>query len=95
MDGETTAITSESATSEPRTLVPSRGGTLKKRNSLKRSSSLRRSDSRKSLAAGSVRSLRLGDGEKYEGSDLYSAFFTPVPTKGNPTDILANRFQGR
>ena len=83
----------ETAMSQSQTLTPSRGGTLKKRNSLKRGGSLKRSNSRKSVAAGSVRSLALGDKEKYEGSDVYSAFFTPVPTKGQPTEILASRFQ--
>ena len=85
---------SNSVMSQSQTLTPSRGGTLKKKNSLKRASNLKRSSSRRSLTAGSVRSLNLGDKEKYEGSDLYSAFFTPVPTRGNPTEILANRFQG-
>ena len=79
--------------SQSQTLTPSRGGTLKKKNSLKRGASLKRSGSRKSLAAGNVKSLALGDKEKYKGSDIYSAFFTPVPTKGQPTEILANRFQ--
>ena len=85
---------SDSVMSQSQTLTPSRGGTLKKKNSLKKSNSLRRSGSRRSLGAGSVQSLILGDKEKYEGADLYSAFFTPVPTRGNPTEILANRFQG-
>ena len=85
---------SDSVMSQSQTLTPSRGGTLKKKNSLKKSGSIKRSGSRRSLAAGSVKSLALGDRDKYEGSDLYSAFFTPVPTQGNPTEILANRFQG-
>ena len=57
---------------------------------------MRRSGSRKSLRAGSVRSLNLGDREKYgaEGADdVNSAFAVPIPTDGNPTDALANRFQ--
>lgn len=57
---------------------------------------MRRSGSRKSLRAGSVRSLNLGDREKYgaEGADdMNSAFAVPIPTDGNPTDALANRFQ--
>jgi hypothetical protein len=83
-----------STMSQSQTVTPSRGGTLKKRNSLKKSASIRRSTSRRSLGAGSVKSLGLGDREKYEGSDFLSAFSTPVPTKGSPTDILANRFQG-
>jgi hypothetical protein len=84
---------SNSAMSQGETLAPSRGGTLKKKASLKRSSSLRRSSSRRSSRAGSVRSLALqpsGDSD-----ELHSAFYSPVPTSGNPTEILANRFQGR
>ncbi len=29
-----------------------------------------------------------------DGIDFNSIFYTPVPTSGNPTDVLANRFQG-
>lgn len=29
-----------------------------------------------------------------QGSEMNSAFYTPVTTKGSPTEILANRFQG-
>lgn len=37
----------------------------------------------------------LGEKEKYgEGEEYNSAFYTPVPTVGTPTDVLANRFQG-
>ena len=93
-DGNSSRQRSDSGMSQSQTLTPSRGGTLKKKNSLKRSGSLRRSGSRRSIAAGSVKSLALGDHEKYEGGNMYSAFFTPVPTKGNPTEILSNRFQG-
>ena len=49
------------------------------------------------MRAGSVRSLSLGDREKYgtDGSnDLNSAFVTPIPTNANPTEVLANRFGG-
>ena len=84
---------SNSAMSQGETLTPSRGGTLKKKASLKRGSSLRRSNSRRSSRAGSVRSLALqtaGDSD-----EMHSAFYSPVPTSGSPTEILANRFQGR
>ena len=87
-----------STISQSNTLLPSRGGTLKKKQSLKRGSSLKRSSSRKSQRAGSVRSLALGEKEKYadgQGEEMNSAFYTPVPTTGNPTEILANRFQGK
>lgn len=71
----------------------SRGGTLKKKGSVKRGSSLRRSSSRRSSRAGSVRSLALQTPADVE--DVRSAFYSPVPTTGNPTEILANRFQGK
>ena len=86
----------ESQMSQSQTLLPSRGGTLKKRGSLKKSGSIKRSLSRRSSYAGSVRSLSLGEKEKYAGNEeMKSAFYTPVPTSGNPTEMLANRFQGK
>jgi hypothetical protein len=84
---------SNSAMSQGETLTPSRQGTLKKKPSLKKSSSLRRSSSRRSSRAGSVRSLALQPTTDID--DMHSAFFSPVPTSGSPTEILANRFQGR
>jgi hypothetical protein len=72
--------------------APSRSGTLKKKNSVKRASSLRRSGSRKSLHAGSIRGVALDDDEP-SATRHNSVFYTPVPTSGSPTDILANRFQ--
>lgn len=75
--------------SQSHTLTPSRGGTLKKRQSLSRKNSLKRGGSRRGSRPGSVRSLTFAD-----GSEMQSAFFTPVPTTGSPTEILANRFQG-
>ena len=89
---------SDSVMSQSQTLTPSRGGTLKKKQSLKKSGSLKRSSSRKSNRPGSVRSLTLGERERYADGDpdemMNSPFYTPVPTTGNPTEILANRFQG-
>lgn len=83
---------SNSVMSQGETLLPSRGGTLKKKASLKRGSSLRRSSSRRSSRAGSVRSLALQP--TADDDEMRSAFYSPVPTTGNPTEILANRFQG-
>jgi hypothetical protein len=83
---------SNSVMSQGDTLIPSRGGTLKKKASLRRTGSMKRSSSRRSSRAGSVRSLALqpaGDTD-----ETHSAFYSPVPTTGNPTEILANRFQG-
>lgn len=86
---------SSSQMSQSHTVMPSRGGTLKKKASLRKTGSIKRSSSRRSSRAGSVRSLALGEKEKYgEGGEFNSAFYTPVPTVGTPTDVLANRFQG-
>lgn len=88
---------SQMSSSHSRSATPTRSSTLKKRASLTKRGSMRRSGSRKSMRAGSVRSLNLGDREKYgaEGADdVNSAFAVPIPTDGNPTNVLANRFQG-
>lgn len=70
----------------------SRGNTLKKKPSLRRGGSLKRSSSRRSMKAGSVRSLALQSST--DEQELHSAFYCPVPTAGNPTEALAARFQG-
>jgi hypothetical protein len=70
----------------------SRGNTLRKKASLRRSGSLKRSSSRRSMKAGSVKSLALQSNE--EEDQIHSAFFCPVPTTGNPTETLSSRFQG-
>lgn len=69
----------------------SRGNTLKKKGSLRRGGSLKRSGSRRSMKAGSVRSLALQS--PHDSEEMLSAFYCPVPTTGNPTEALANRFQ--
>lgn len=83
---------SNSVMSQGENLIPSRSGTLKKKASLKRGPSLKRSSSRRSSRAGSVRSLALQSTGDVD--EMHSAFFSPIPTSGNPTEILANRFQG-
>lgn len=99
-DGEQTGAgiyRADSTISQSHTLTPSRGGTLKKKGTLKKSGSVKRSSSRRSLRAGSVKSLGTGDKEDHAESwddEMNSAFYTPVPTTGSPTEILANRFQG-
>jgi hypothetical protein len=70
----------------------SRGNTLKKKASVRRSGSLKRSGSRRSMKAGSVKSLALQSSN--DPDEMHSAFYCPVPTTGNPTEALANRFQG-
>ncbi|KUI59435.1 Phosphatidylinositol 4,5-bisphosphate-binding protein SLM1 [Cytospora mali] len=69
----------------------SRSNTLKKKASLRKSGSIKRSGSRRSMKAGSVRSLALQSNT--DEDEMHSAFYCPVPTTGNPTDTLANRFQ--
>lgn len=71
----------------------SRGNTLKKKPSLRRGGSLKRSGSRRSMKAGSVRSLALQSTS--DPDEAHSVFYCPVPTSGSPTDVLANRFQGK
>jgi hypothetical protein len=66
----------------------SRSNTLKKRSSVRRTGSLKRSNSRKSLRAGSIRGFG-----GHDSGDFNSAFYTPIPTNGSPTEALANRFQ--
>ena len=81
---------SDSTKSQSHTLTPSRGGTLKKKQSLSKKGSVRRTGSRRNSHAGSVKD------QQYDGAnddEMNSAFFTPVPTTGTPTEILANRFQ--
>jgi hypothetical protein len=73
--------------------APSRSGTLKKKSSVKRSGSLKRSGSRRSAYAGSIRGVSVEDEERGAAREN-SVFYTPVPTSGSPTEILANRFQG-
>ncbi|KAF3168448.1 hypothetical protein TWF225_011768 [Orbilia oligospora] len=68
-------------TAEPPSRQPS---TLKKRNSFRRSSSLKRSGSR---------SRRSTVGEM-DSENPNSAFHSPVPSHGNPTEVLASRFSG-
>lgn len=95
-DGAPGLSRSNTNVSQGETTVPSRGGTLKKKASIKRGASLKRSGSRKSSYAGSVRSIQLGEKEKYEpAEEQNSAFYCPVPTSGSPTDVLADRFQGK
>lgn len=72
----------------------SRGNTLKKKTSISRKSSLKRSGSRRSLYAGSIKGVPTGDESAGPSSDN-SVFYTPIPTSGSPTDVLANRFQGK
>jgi hypothetical protein len=72
--------------------TPSRSNTLRKQKSLSRKSSLKRSSSRRSLKAGSIKGLPYDD---KNGVDQNSVFHTPIPTSGSPTEILANRFQGK
>lgn len=70
-----------------------RGNTLKKKPSLRRGGSLKRSSSRRSMKAGSVRSLALQSNT--DEDEMHSAFYCPVPTTGNPTEVLAGRFLGQ
>ncbi len=81
---------------QPTAALPSRGGTLKKKRSLSRKGSVKRSSSKRASRSGSLMGVGLGGQDDYTGDfgdEMNSAFFTPVPVTGNPTEILANRFQ--
>lgn len=69
--------------------TPSRNNTLRKKSSMRRTDSLKRSSSKRSLKAGSIS----GVGGANTSKEYNSAFSTPIPTQGSPTEILANRFQ--
>jgi len=92
LDGDLPPRSSSRASTLNQGSTPSRSGTLKKKGSIKRTASLKRSGSRKSLHAGSIRGVAIDDQEQGYGREQ-SVFYTPVPTKGSPTDILAERFQ--
>ncbi|CAE7209905.1 ph domain protein [Pyrenophora teres f. teres] len=92
IDGDVPQRSSSRSSTLNQGIAPSRSGTLKKKNSVKRSGSLKRSGSRKSIHAGSIRGVAIEDQERgYDRED--SVFYTPVPTKGTPTELLAERFQ--
>ncbi|KAI8939642.1 hypothetical protein NX059_003401 [Plenodomus lindquistii] len=92
LDGDLPQRSSSRASTLNQGAAPSRSGTLKKKGSVKRTGSLKRTGSRKSLHAGSIRGVTIDDQEHgYEREQ--SVFYTPVPTKGSPTEILADRFQ--
>lgn len=92
IDGDMPQRSSSRSSTLNQGIAPSRSGTLKKKNSVKRSGSLKRSGSRKSIHAGSIRGVAIEDQERgYDRED--SVFYTPVPTKGTPTELLADRFQ--
>lgn len=89
---------SDSQMSHAMSAPPSRAASVSRKGSLRKKASLRRSGSRRSLRAGSVRSMSLGERERYgaDGAeDFNSAFYVPIPTTGSPTDVLTERFQGK
>ena len=81
--------TTSTATTAVQASAPARSNTLKKRGSMRRTNSLKRSNSKRSLQAGSI----AGHGGVESNQEYNSAFSTPIPTQGAPTEILANRFQ--
>lgn len=91
-DGDVPQRSASRASTLNQGAAPSRSGTLKKKSSVKRSGSLKRSGSRRSTHAGSIRGVSIDDDDRVGRHN--SVFYTPVPTSGSPTEILANRFQG-
>lgn len=87
--GDTGLARANSSASTAVQATPTKNNTLKKKSSIKRTTSLKRSSSKRSLKAGSL----AGFGGVNSDQKYNSAFSTPVPTSGTPTEILANRFQ--
>ncbi|OCK86208.1 hypothetical protein K432DRAFT_388029 [Lepidopterella palustris CBS 459.81] len=92
LDGDMPHRSASAASTLNQGATPSRSGTLKKKASVRRTGSLRRSGSRRSIHAGSIHGVGVDDDE-HVSSKQNSVFFTPIPTTGTPTEILANRFQ--
>ncbi|KAF2500580.1 hypothetical protein BU16DRAFT_523357 [Lophium mytilinum] len=92
LDGDLPQRTASNASTLNQGAAPARSGTLKKKGSVRRTGSLKRSGSKRSLHAGSIRGVNIED-EGPVSSKHNSVFYTPVPTTGNPTEVLANRFQ--
>ncbi|KAK0650792.1 Phosphatidylinositol 4 [Lasiodiplodia hormozganensis] len=92
LDGDTIQRSSSRASQHSLGGGVSRSGTLKKKNSVSRKGSLKRSGSRRSIRAGSIKGMPMGD-ETTDPDSFNNVFNTPVPTSGTPTDILVNRFQ--
>ncbi|POS88339.1 hypothetical protein EPUL_000007 [Erysiphe pulchra] len=84
----TTQMSSSPKLPENRPLSP-RGSILK--TSFHRGSIIKKSPSRRSSRAGSVHSLVHQGGDGIDEKD--SIFFSPIPTNGNPTELLVTRFQ--
>lgn len=61
------------------------GDDVQRQSTLKKNTSVKRTGSKKS------RSGSVGGGAESRNS----VFYTPIPTQGNPTDVLANRFNGK
>lgn len=93
LDGTLPQRTPSTASTLNQGAAPARSGTLKKKGSVRRTGSLKRSGSKRSLHAGSIRGVDI-ENDDHVSSKSNSVFYTPVPTSGNPTEQLANRFQG-
>lgn len=81
---------SSSATLSEKKQVSCRGSILKK-TSFHRGNIIKKSPSQRSSRASSVHSLVHLESEDIDEKE--SIFFSPIPTNGNPTDLLVTRFQ--
>lgn len=61
------------------------GDGVQRQSTLKKKISIKRTGSKKSLSGSAT-----GEAESRN-----SVFYTPIPTQGNPTELLANRFNGK
>lgn len=79
--------TSTTKVSTAASVVPSKAGTVRKQQSFTRRPSVIRKSSRRSLRSGSAMA-------GVSDEEFNNVFRVPIPTNANPTEVLANRFQG-
>lgn len=70
-------------------LGPSKVGTLKKQHSFIKQEDVPRKSSRRSMRAVGAKGIA-----GTPDDDFNNVFRIPIPTNANPTEVLANRFQG-
>jgi len=81
--------TSTTKVSTTASVGPSKAGTLGKQPSLTNRHSMIRKGSKRSLRAGITKGMAGVSDEEFN-----NVFRVPIPTNANPTEALANRFQG-
>lgn len=81
--------TSTTAVNTTANIGPSKVGTLMKQHSLTKRPNAMRKSSKHSLRAASAKGM-----PGVSDAEFNNVFRIPIPTNANPTEVLANRFQG-